>query len=76
MADTMDEDRVKVIVQEVMNGKVVYRDTCEKQHEGDNREMKEVKDKLKLLDGRMWGILITGLFQLIGIVVLLIKGVK
>jgi len=74
MAETIDEDRVKVIVQEVMNGKVVYRDTCKKQHEGDNIEMSEVKEKVKLLDGRMWGILIAGFFQLIGIIVLLLKG--
>lgn len=74
MGEMIDEDRVKVLVQEVMNGKVVYRDTCKKQHEGDNVEMREVKDKLKTLDGRMWGILVMGLCQLIGIITMLLKG--
>lgn len=70
----IDEDRVRIIVKQELNGKVVYRDTCQKQHEGDNVEMKGVQDKIKILDGRMWGILVACLFQLIGIIAILVKG--
>ena len=70
----IDEDRVRLIVKDELNGKVVYLDTCRKQHEGDNNEMKGVQEKLKIMDGRMWGVLVACLFQLIGIIAILVKG--
>ena len=47
------EDRVKIIAQEVMNNKVVYRDNCRERHKG----VDELKDQIKWMDKKLWGIL-------------------
>lgn len=70
----MDDDHIRVIVREELNGKVVYRDTCDKCHEGVDDAMKRTDDKLKVLDGRMWALVIAALFQVIGVVIMLLRG--
>lgn len=74
MADCLDVNDVKEIVREVMNSKVVYRDTCEMRHQGDTKMIEELKGKLKTLDGRLWALLVLALVQVVGIAVVLAKG--
>ncbi len=68
-----DDDHIRVIVREELNGKVVYRDTCKTCHEGVSDAMKKTDDKVKILDGRMWVLVVSALFQLVGMVVMLLK---
>lgn len=70
----VDDDRVRTIVREELNGKVVYRDTCEKQHEGDGNTMKDMKDRIKTVESRLWAIIVLALGQMAGIIGILIKG--
>lgn len=72
-AAVLDENDVREIVRQVMNGKVVYRDTCEIRHKGEGDAMKEFKEKIKTLDGRVWAILVAALFQCIGVIIMLAK---
>jgi hypothetical protein len=68
-----EQDHIRVIVREELNGKVMYTDTCKIKHEGLGTEMKDMKEKIKTLDGRFWSILIFAIAQLSGIVAILIK---
>jgi len=67
------DDRIKVVVQEYIGDKVVFLSGCKKQHEGDVREMEGVKEKLKILDGRMWSLIVMALFQCAGLIAVLLK---
>jgi len=45
-----------------------------KAHSGIQEAINELKDKISKLDNRLWGLVIASLFQLIGIIAILIKG--
>ena len=69
--DQATEDRIKVIVaEEIKNMDLVGRKFCVERHQGG----KTLEDKVKSIDGRMWGLVVMTLFQLAGIVAILLKG--
>lgn len=59
-----ETDHIRVIVREELNGKVMYRDTCEQKHKGMDGEVATLKEKLKTLDGRFWAIIMLVLAQI------------
>ncbi len=59
-----DTDHIRVIVREELNGKVMYRDTCEQRHNGMDKEIETVKEKIRTLDGRFWAIIMLILAQM------------
>lgn len=73
--ECISEDRVKVLIQEALNSKVVYRDTCNERHEGEDKEMGGVKEKITTIDKRVWALVFLGITQLVGIIIVLIKEV-
>jgi hypothetical protein len=71
-----DTDHIRVIVREELNGKVVYSDTCREKHRGLEGEVTGLKEKIKTLDGRFWTIIVLGIGQLCGLILILIKGLR
>jgi hypothetical protein len=45
-----------------------------KAHSGIKESITELKDKISKLDNRLWGLVVASLFQLIGIIAILLKG--
>jgi hypothetical protein len=69
----IDEDKVKLIVTEAMNSKVVYRDYCIERHK-EVDAMKSSIEKLETKLGRVYTILIMTLTSaLINLLILLIR---
>ncbi len=66
--ESLTEDNVKVIVQKILNCKVVYRANCILRHEG----VDTLEKRVESMDKRMWAILIGMCVQLISIVAYLL----
>ena len=45
-----------------------------KAHSGIQEAVNEMKDKIKSLDNRLWGLIVAAFFQVIGIIAILVKG--
>ena len=70
--DQATEDRVKVIIFEELKSlgdKYIDKTTCIQKH----KAVGTLEDKVRSLDNRLWAILALGLFQLIGLVFMLVK---
>jgi len=70
----IDEDKVKVIVNEVMNSKAVYRDYCIERHK-EVDAMKSSIEKLESRLNRVYTILIMTLASVLtNVLIVLLKG--
>ena len=68
--DPVTEDRVKIILQtELRDLDLVNRNFCVERHRG----VSSLEQKVKTLDGRLWGLVVLALVQLAGIVAVLMK---
>lgn len=45
-----------------------------KAHSGISEAVTEMKDKIKSLDNRLWGLVVAAFFQVVGIIAILFKG--
>ena len=52
-----------------------HNEYCEK-HSGIEEAVKNLKEQITKLDGRIWGLLVIALVQLCGIVAILVQGGK
>lgn len=68
--DQATEDRIKIIVSDhVDDMKLVGREFCIERHKG----VTSLEQKVKVLDARLWGLIVLALVQLGGIVAVLMK---
>jgi len=68
--DQATEDRIKVLVDEhISKMDLVGRRFCVERHQG----VKTLEDKVRALDGRLWGLIVLALVQVTGIAAILIK---
>jgi hypothetical protein len=71
--DGITEDKVKVIVNEILNSRAVYRDYCIERHK-DVEDLKEIIDKLESRFTKLYTILIMTLASVItNLIIILLK---
>lgn len=71
MSETMTEADVKVIVQEYMDDKVVYRDNCKERHigvEDMKKDIQCIRSKLSKFNYLLFGVLISIITTLVAVI--------
>ena len=53
----LTEDNVRVLIHSQMNSKVAYRANCEIRHKELEDNLREMKNRVNKLDGKIWAIL-------------------
>lgn len=68
MTEPITEDKVRLICHDVVtertNG-MVTRPFCIERH----KEVSALSDKIKSIDGRLWGLVVLGLAQLVAVII-------
>lgn len=56
--EDITEDRVKVLIRDEMNGRVVYANTCKIKHKNAEENMEYVRDSIKTVDRKLWAVIL------------------